>query len=126
MSFSRNDGFPSASAVNFSTPSAPSSSAGSTLAAASTAPVVSTSLRLSAAAAASVVEPTVRPTLRFISAIHSFTAMEITSTVTAAPEKATSSGCRMLPTEVRTSSKPMTTIIAATARPDRYSNRAWP
>ena len=41
-------------------------------------------------------------------------------------ENSTASGCRILPTELLTSSTPMTRIRTATARPDRYSMRAWP
>ena len=49
-----------------------------------------------------------------------------TSTTATGTENATGVGAMIFSTEVFPSSKPMINIIPATARPDRYSYRAWP
>ena len=61
------------------------------------------------------------PSLVLNRLIHSFTRMEPTSTITSGMEKVTDSGWRIFSKEVLASSKPMTSTMAATARPDRYS-----
>ena len=97
-----------------------------TMHASKTAPVEITSLRLSAAAAVRAAEPIRLPSFRLKTAIQSLTRMEQTRMTTISAETSTASGCRILPTELLTSSTPMTRIRTATARPDRYSMRAWP
>ena len=94
--------------------------------AASTAAVLMTSLRLSVAVASSVAEPMRLPMVRLNIAIHSFTPMLPASTATVSQLNATGVGCKILPKLVRASSKPMTMISTDTARPARYSMRAWP
>ena len=84
------------------------------------------SLRLSAAVAKMAVESMYLPRRVLNRDSHSFAPMESTSTATMGMDTATAVGFMILPMEVLASSKPMTTIITATAKPDRYSNRAWP
>ena len=107
-------------------PSTFQSVSASTTAASRTAPVEIASLRLSAAVARTVDEPMWFPSLVLNRDSHSFTKTEPTSTAIMGIEASTAVGCRIFPTEVFASSKPITTIMAATARPDRYSKRAWP
>ena len=67
-----------------------------------------------------------RLSFRLNRAIHSFTRMEQTSTTAITGENSTLWGWMILSRELLASSKPMMIIMADTARPDRYSNRAWP
>ena len=81
---------------------------------------------LSAAVAIRVWEPMNFPSPRLKKYIHSFTPMDPASTRTRGRENSTGVGWRIFSKLVRASSKPMTTISAATASPERYSYRAWP
>ena len=92
--------------------------------ASSTAAVDTTSLRLSAAVARRVVDWIFLPRSVLNRLIHSFTAILPRSTPATQSENSVGVGFRILPMEVFSSSKPMTRISAATARPDRYSYRA--
>ena len=84
------------------------------------------SLRLSAAVASRAVEPMRLPRVRLNRAIHSFTAMEAISTPATAGVKSTGLGEKIRARELFTSSRPMNRISTATARPLKYSARAWP
>ena len=95
-------------------------------AASSTAAVVKTSLRLSAEVASKADDWIWFPSRLLNTASHSFTAMEPARTSTVTAEKLTGEGAKIFSTEDFANSKPMTTIIAATASPDKYSKRAWP
>ena len=95
-------------------------------AATNTAEVEITSLRLSAAVASSAPESICLPRVLLNKDSHSFTAIEPASTMTSGRENATGEGAMIFMREDLPSSTPMTRISAATARPDRYSNLAWP
>ena len=93
----------------------------------SSTPVVAiTSFRLSAAVADSVVESMRLPSPLKKKDIHSFTAMEASSTPKVTAEKVSGWGEMIFSTEDCTSEPPISRINAATTSPDRYSYRAWP
>ena len=94
--------------------------------AASTAAVEITSLRASAAVARSVSESIKTPILWLNRLIHSLTAMDATNTPADNQPKLTGVGCSTLSALSLSSSMPMTRIMTETARPARYSYRAWP
>ena len=96
------------------------------MAAASTAAVAMTSLRESTAVAMSVVDEMRLPMRRLKNAIQSFTRMESTSTAATTALNSAGDGARILSMEDRISSMPMTTMSAATAKPERYSNLPCP
>ena len=83
-------------------------------------------MRLSAAVAISAPEWMRPPTFLLNRAIQSFTRIEAASTPTVTQLKVTGVGARILPRLVFPNSSPITSTITATARPDRYSNRACP
>ena len=92
----------------------------------STALVLSTSLRLSAAVAMREPELMRLPRVRLNTDIHSLTAMDAASTAMATQLNVTGAGFKIFSTLLFSSSTPMTSTITATARPARYSKRAWP
>ena len=87
----------------------------------STAEVEITSLRLSSAVAISAPDSIFLPMPRLKRAIQSLTAMDMSSTITVAQLNTTPVGCRIFSTLLLSSSTPMTRIITATIRPERYS-----
>ena len=83
-------------------------------------------MRLSAAVASRAGELIRPPSFLLNRHIHSFSPTEHSSTTATGRVNSTGTGLRIFSAEVLASSKPIIRIMAATARPDRYSNRACP
>ena len=92
----------------------------------STTIVATESDRLSAPVAAMAEDEIFLPTLQLYANIYSLTRIDASSIAAGSRPTSTGSGLSIFSTELISSSTPMMTISAATARPEIYSILPWP